>query len=59
MNDVYFRVFIRPMIIVEISNAPTLRLKALNKHIRTHIMFIETVIKLANGCNMMYTSRRV
>ena len=29
------------MIVIEICNAPTLRLKALNKHSITHIMYIE------------------
>ena len=34
--------------IMEIYKAPTLRIKALNKHILTHIMYIvlETVINL-------------
>ena len=43
---------------MEIHKAPTLRIKALNKHILTHIMYIvlETVISLtANTFLYIYT----
>ena len=39
INSVRFKPFITIIIIMEICKAPTLRLKALNKH--THIMYIE------------------
>ena len=35
-------------IIMEICKAPTLRLKALNKHNITHIMYIEMEIVISN-----------
>ena len=38
------------IIIMEICKAPTMQLKALNKHSITHIMYIEMEMLLAKKC---------